>query len=186
MFAFMDTEKAFTILGIAIAAIIFIYLILAIIINRAKDEKFEKIMRRIRMGFTLVMFAAIAFMFIYNYAGGFYDDTPEKQQAAAKTQKLAQKELSARIFIKDNMLKVTNLNKFAWTPIDTFSGYGIKFVINDDFKFFYARRVNKNESIQIPVGQFTKKDGFRFNLLIFKPERVQISCKEDVKTFFFQ
>lgn len=130
----------------------------------------------------------IVLVIILAVLGGFKEEEPVTKETQPKPKKQAtqkKEDLKADILITEGLLSLKNENSYNWTPTDSFSGYGVILTLNGDFKFFYRVPIQPGELIKVPLTDFTKK-GMRFNIFNFKPKKLQVICKENVKTFFLQ
>lgn len=88
-------------------------------------------------------------------------------------------DLEANIKIQNGNIIIKNLNDYNWTPTDTWEGKAIKLKLNNKFIFYQRATMISGVEYKIHVSMFAKKDGTRFNLLIYKPKNISIGCKEN-------
>ena len=95
--------------------------------------------------------------------------------------------LNAKIRIRRYYLKsqnhfliIKNLNNYNWTP-EARSGIsykGIQLKINDTFSYFFGGTMYAGQESYVPLQDFSKKDGTKFNLSLHRLNSCSISCKE--------
>jgi len=95
-------------------------------------------------------------------------DTEEKAKAEAA------KELDAEIRFSSTAFQIKNKEAQDWT--------GCKFVLNgkvfgSDYTYKTTAGINANDSVIIPMNEFTKGDGTRFNQFSTKPKNLFLSCE---------
>lgn len=118
------------------------------------------------------------------FVGGFYAtfiyDSPSDKKPVS-VQKPKRPEMNAFVRYYQGMIEVTNRNNYDWTPKETWEGKAIKLEINDKFTYYYRGKMKAGQTYKIPILSFSKKDGTRFNILIYKLKVILITGSEGIE-----